>query len=111
MQTIDYIRRAEHCLNTGQPNLAMLYMGRARQANHEDRQENTRRHMRIVAAAAVQPFINAMIEAAREIMPSILRAVEDATSAMAGFAKSVEQAQARNQSVIRRQDHMKGHRP
>lgn len=37
METRELIRRAEQALLTGQPNLATLYMGRARELNFADR--------------------------------------------------------------------------
>lgn len=39
MQTSDLIHRAEHCLRTGQPNLAVLYMAKAQTQCREERRE------------------------------------------------------------------------
>lgn len=92
METAELIRRAIHCDNTGQPNMAMLYMARARETNLEDRREIARRRMQLAAVEAARPVLKALLQVVEEAMPSIQAAMKSLGSAAEDAGKAWREA-------------------
>lgn len=100
--------RAQHCLNTGQPNLAELYIAKARLVVQQEREDIMRRRMQLAAVAAVRPIIREFNRMWQEALPEVQKALEDFSKAI---ARSAEVQQAHQDSIIRRKDTFKFPKP
>lgn len=88
-----FIERAEHALRTNQPNLATLYMSRAREENQRERQVAALQILgRIVGAEinriadaikpAVKNFIDQMAKFVNDMAPILAKAGEHLTESI-----------------------------
>lgn len=78
METHELIRRAEHCILTGQPNLALLYMQKAQKQCRRERWESATPPQRfMLGVEGVNDAIRAAGEAAEAAVAALTKAFEN----------------------------------
>lgn len=78
METSELIRRSQHCILTGQPNLAMLYMQKAQKQCRRERWQNATPPQRfMLGVEGVAGAIRAAGEAAEATAAALTKAFEN----------------------------------
>lgn len=81
MTTDELITKARHAIETGQPNLAQLYMRKALEQTEQQRRElnpwyAVNQHAKAFTGA-VNGLVQAYLDAVREVLPGLMRVIAE----------------------------------